>query len=371
MPIPVLAEPVPAGDASHPQVTLNWFCPTSGVYRFEVLIRSDNPSSSSGGSSNVSSVRSDKLSKYLAFNPAPLYAGLLHPMLLHSTLANHRDEMVKPDEAQLTPPVGAGFGPGPQFTLTAAVLANVPYTFSVVALPFQGTNAPSSLAQQFTWRPILPPVKVPWPYRPNPPVKDFDDQGPPRVQAVLFLDYNKRIADPRYPVGIRIGELPGDPPGNVGTTDFVTYFTEGTSADPNLGVYRRHSNDPSRNGNPLLPIVVYRQQVTNAAFSRVSGDVTQVTPLLERIAWQDPSGNGTAAIVPDRLIAMGDSAPKVLYLRDPQPVTLGASYRYFVVRFNKVNREVAEVIPAGVVTIQNQNVNGGDYNTLPLDNTPP
>ncbi len=357
MPIPVLAEPVSAGDASQPQVTLNWFCPTSGVYRFQVLIHADNPVANP----NVSSVSSARLSRYHAFNPAPLYAGLLHPNVHHSRL---RLELAKFEEAYLTPPVGAGFGPGPQFSLTATVLGNVPYTISVAALPAQGTNGPPSAARQFTWRPIPPSVKVPWPYRPNPPVKDFDDQGPPRVQAVLFVDYNNRIADPRYPVGIRIGELwrNVDPLGNVGTTNFVGYRTPGFgSPDPNLRVYHRLSNDPSRVGDPLLPIVVYRQQVTNAAFPRVSGNVTQVTPLLERIAWQDTYGDGTAAIVPDRLIAMDNGMPRVLYLRDPQPVTYGASYRYFVVRFKASGAtsgagEVAEVIPAGVVTIQNATV---------------
>jgi hypothetical protein len=357
MPIPVLAEPVPAGTNSPPQVTLNWFCPTSGVYRFEVLIHADDPAPNT----NVSSVSGASLARFHAFNPAPQYAGLLHPIVLNGRV---HLELAKFEEAYLTPPVGAGFGPGPQFSLTATILANVSYTISVAALPAQGTNGTPSVARKFTWYPIQPPVTVPWPQRPLPNVKDFDDLGAPRVQAVLFLDYQNQIADPRYPVGIRIGELwrNVDPPGNLGTTNFVAYGTPGFgSADPNLRLYRRLSNDPSRAGDPLLPIVVYRQQVTNAAFPRVSGNVTQVTPMLERIAWQNPNGNGTYAIVPDRLIAMGsENGLRVLYLRDPQPVTYGASYRYFVVRFKASGAtsgagEVAEVIPAGMVTIRNSN----------------
>ncbi len=39
-----------------------------------------------------------------------------------------------------------------------------------------------------------------------------------------------------------------------------------------------------------------------------------------------------------------------MYLRDQQPVLLGARYRYFVVRF-KANREVDYIIPAGEVEI--------------------
>ena len=40
-----------------------------------------------------------------------------------------------------------------------------------------------------------------------------------------------------------------------------------------------------------------------------------------------------------------------IYLRDQQPVLLGARYRYFVVRFKPVNREVDYIIPAGEVEI--------------------
>ena len=44
LPRPVLAQPQAAGDNSNPQVALNWFCPTSGVYRFQVMIqRADHP----------------------------------------------------------------------------------------------------------------------------------------------------------------------------------------------------------------------------------------------------------------------------------------------------------------------------------------
>jgi hypothetical protein len=37
-------------------------------------------------------------------------------------------------------------------------------------------------------------------------------------------------------------------------------------------------------------------------------------------------------------------------VRDQQPVLLGASYRYFVARFND-QREISEIIPAGTVTL--------------------
>ena len=39
-----------------------------------------------------------------------------------------------------------------------------------------------------------------------------------------------------------------------------------------------------------------------------------------------------------------------LYIRDQQPVMLGASYEYFVARFND-QREISDIIPAGTVTL--------------------
>ena len=104
-----------------------------------------------------------------------------------------------------------------------------------------------------------------------------------------------------------------------------------------------------------LPIVVYRQQVTNSFFPKVSGDVAQVSPMVERIPWMTP--DAFTIIIPDRLLATRSEPSLIprfqityLYLRDQQPVLLGARYRYFVVRF-KTNREVDYIIPAGEVEI--------------------
>ena len=100
--------------------------------------------------------------------------------------------------------------------------------------------------------------------------------------------------------------------------------------------------------------MVYRKQETNSAWPRVSGNLTQVTPLLERVPWSSQGelfANGVTVTIADRLIALnaeGDYG--FLYLRDQQPVIIGARYHYYVVRMND-QREVAEVIDAGAVDI--------------------
>ncbi len=174
-------------------------------------------------------------------------------------------------------------------------------------------------------------------------------------------------------MGIRIGDLSSIYNGlgsqylrfNVNTTDFASYALPfGLIIDPQALVFKRLSTtDPTHQGNPLLPIVVYRQQAANAAFPRVSGNVTQVTPLIESVPWEySPAPFGThlspKVVVPDRLIAFGmefdplsgNILQNSMFVRDQQPVILGARYHYYVVRMNG-QREVAEVIDAGTVDI--------------------
>jgi hypothetical protein len=118
-------------------------------------------------------------------------------------------------------------------------------------------------------------------------------------------------------------------------------------------MFHRISGDPKANGDPLLPIVVYRQQVANTNYPHVSGHVTQVTPMIESLPWNENAN--LFVTIPDRLIASGsetwsDQNFGFIYLRDQQPVILGARYHYYVVRFN-LQHEVAEVIDAGTVEL--------------------
>ncbi|MBI1839762.1 MAG: hypothetical protein HYR88_02785 [Verrucomicrobia bacterium] len=346
-PTPTLAEPQSLGTAANPQISLNWFCPTAGVHRFRVLIETGGGAPADGGSGIVSA--------NLKAAAAKIEAIYLSGVRKHVSSRAHRS-LVKPDDMQLTPPIGPSFGPGPQFTLIANVLAGVPYKISVQALDAQDGKGDSSTSWDFTWKPAVRPDLVPWPARPLPPVHGFDD----RVVAVVFTNSeNNKLEDRRYPVGIRVGQflVRQDASETIGTMEFIKYYrSEAVSSDPNDQIFFRRTTDPERNGEPLLPIVVYRQQVTNAFFPKVSGDVAQVSPMIERIPWQafavpnDPF----ALVIPDRLLAAGrdrnadDGA--YLYLRDQQPVLLGARYRYFVARF-KPNREMDYIIPAGEVEI--------------------
>lgn len=349
-PTPVLAEPQAVGTPANPQVKLNWFCPTAGVHRFRVYIKT-GPGAPSGGSGGLfgADLRID-VSKSLAI----YYSGLKKQV---STFALR--DVMSYNEVKLTPSISAGFGPGPQFSLVANVYADTPYQISVQALDAQGGEGDLSSQWEFTWKTPPPVELVPWPARPLPEVQSFDS----RVAAVVFTNSeNNKLEDSRYPVGIRIGQLPHvlDPVTNVGNTNYAYYFrNQSVSRDPNSHVFKRQTSNPERSGELLLPIVVYRQQVTNSLFPRVSGDVTQVSPMIERLPWSTFNflGDNFTVVIVDRLIAsrfeLDRSQPNgafYLYLRDQQPVLLGARYRYFAVRF-KANREVDYIIPAGEVEI--------------------
>src|SRR5262249_29869575 len=159
------AEPQAVGDALNPQVTLNWFCSTAGVYRFQVKIeRADQP-----GSGDPSGLISSKLALMLNYNASARYAGLLPSTRFRAAALVSSLAFPHFDEAQLTPPVGRNFGPGPQFSLTANLVPNVPYNLSVAAMDAQGNAGDGSQVWKFTWVP--PPLvdTVPWPARPLPP----------------------------------------------------------------------------------------------------------------------------------------------------------------------------------------------------------
>jgi hypothetical protein len=343
LPRPVLSEPLAIGTNTNPQVALNWFCPTSGVARFQFKIsRVDAPAPST-----PSGFASPQLIPFPDYNKAALYLGLVKSKFLL---------LFGFSEAHLTSRIGAGFGPGPQFTISANVTPNATYAISVAAVDDQGHVGNASEVWQFTWKPPVQLATVPWPARPLPPVQDFNVSGP-GVAAILLTDENFQ-QDQRYPVGVRIGQMNQNAQelsvySNAHSTNYASYdvLLSSLNPDPNTQVFHRTSS-----GELLLPIVVYRQQVTNVSFPSVSGDVTQVSPLIERVPWKMFTFRSARTVtIPDRLFAISyenvnDSGYHPLSLRDQQPVLAGARYRYTVVRFD-AKREPVEVISAGEVEI--------------------
>jgi hypothetical protein len=239
-----------------------------------------------------------------------------------------------------------GNGEGPQFNLQVPVKPNVTYTVQIRALGVGGNEGPGSHFETFTWLAATQGSfgEAPWPARSIPT---------PGLYAGLFPVY----APTNYPgVTLLIGAI------NVNQT--------GPSPDevqPSFksGIQPADLLFTNVLGHALLPFVVYRFQVTNTFFPVVSGDISQVSPLMDGIAlkpWEVTyPGSATVhhyqkvvdpfIVVPLGLLQKypGGRAFPIL-IKDTQPVLRGAKYKYLFVRFGD-NGEPVEVIPTPPVEI--------------------
>ncbi|MEI7957237.1 MAG: hypothetical protein WCJ66_18895 [Verrucomicrobiota bacterium] len=110
----------------------------------------------------------------------------------------------------------------------------------------------------------------------------------------------------------------------------------------------------------LLPAVLYRQQVPSVKWPNVSGGTIQVSPMIEKIAYNTvtPADGFPTTIVRDPYIGLhyrtdfrGYGSWVDLFLLDTQPVSKGAKYRYTLLRFDAGTGEIAESIDAGELLI--------------------
>ncbi len=373
-PTPTLFAPQPSdfgGTVAGPTVNLTWVCPPEQVERFEIYVTSTKPPSAPDQGITVPPGSQFRLTTSLLgiprlFKTTSLAGPLLRP-----------PQIQRIERSFLTGRVGGDFAPGPRFLLPLQLDPTLKYSVWLCALGPNGERSAPSRSAEFQWKAPPPPIPdIAWPQRPPPPVAEFNAG----IQAVDFSTFTaQRLVWPTIgivsppsvnpdetPVGIRVGSLsfsPTDPPqfgwngqGNpmgpiLGANDLQSVY--GT-LDPNQQVYTK-SGDRQQS---LLPFVLYRQQVANAAFPQVSGDVIQCSPYVNSIA---SARSGLARRFVEvqlidpffRWIAPDSSSPNPsvdLYLVDTQPVITGAAYRYWLVRFNL--GEPIQTVPCGVVTIQ-------------------
>lgn len=320
-PRPQLSPIEAVGSEGSPQMVLSWFCPSVNVDRFEVGI------AAVGGEIN-----SNCAPGYLQMIPhspiqeiqpvsAPIAAAAGIPLV-----------DIAPEFTRFrTPRPGAAFGENDQFTFPVDIETGRHYIVYVRSIAKSGAHSDRSALETFYWEATIPPQpEVPWPARPMPPVGNsfglsFD---------ALFMPSCGSTNLPGVPT-VRIGYQGQSLRGSDCPFSLVQH------GDPNTLL-------PTNGlGETILPIVLYRQQVTNTAFPVVSGDLVQVSPMMESIAW-GTNGNQTVIYDPYVLVAGGitiNSPPAGIFLRDTQPVISGSRYRYFLVRFNRLG-EIAEVIPA-------------------------
>jgi hypothetical protein len=366
-PTPVLFSPKPAdfgGTAAAPTITISWACPPEHVNRFEVFFAASNQSTAGSGISEFQ----NRLTRIPAKYPT------MHKIT--NKLEPSRKLLVRVDESFLTGPVGGNIGAGPLFSVTLNVNPNFSYKIWLRSVGPGGEVSDDSRHIEVSWLPSPGPApSIAWPARPLPPVAAFN----PGIMAVDFSDIpvtqrqwdfqSDAVLINQTPVGIRVGSVTAF----ESSQHFYSFTNHGygndgeglaTSsgstiagrADPNTQFY----SNPSDPTQILPPFVLYRQQVANAAYPAVSGNVIQASPLISKVAWRvfaPPAGVATGAELVDPFFRWLRNDPDEnthstdLYVLDTQPVVIGARYRYWLTRFNNLGEPI-QTIPCGEVTIE-------------------
>ena len=244
--------------------------------------------------------------------------------------------------------MGVTFGTAgnPQFLLDSSCVLDREYTIMVRAVGTSGTVGEWSNAEPFKWSTVpTPGDPVPWPARELPIIQhetfntNLMPVYLPQDTTTGIFDYNR--------VGVRIGEIPHDMVryNNKDYVELDTYY--------HCPEYYLYTNSIITN-QTVMPCVLYRYQVTNDLYRSVSGDVSQVTPLMENIACRYKLDQYVR--IYDPFIAVvrtedNNSEPWGIYLLDTQPVVHGARYRYLILRFDENTKEMDRIIPAGELTI--------------------
>lgn len=320
LPTPMLAGLVADGDETTPRMVVNWFCPPEGVDRFRLFIASE-----------PKLVEPD-LQGFAAADALPVF------MNIEVGGSNKWMSFT----ATKTPRVGPGFGSGATFATTNTIALGRAYYVLVKAVDAAGNEGPASNLGTFKWNPPQPPggPNVSWPARGLPPTTAFFHPNVVARQLISSL--------PSFQgVGIRIGQVTNQ---MIGSEQLLPAMYAGFN-QPMSFLYQ------GTNGTTLFPLVVYRHQVPNTNYPTVSGDLVQVTPLMEEIAWGN-AANGIGVYDPFLFIyrtsTVGGGAAfnaGEMFLLDTQPLVVGARYRYLLVRLAD-NKEIEQVIVTNEVEIQ-------------------
>lgn len=323
LPVPMLSEPVSLGDETNPSAQLAWFCPPYGVERFEMAV----------------SVENGELPSSLGDQFNPPEPDIVVDGTTWRIFPSRRLATTFP-------------GNTPEFaSLLDGLTLGQTYRFRVRAIGPNGSQGAYSNEESFVWNPdgdaTVAGPNVPWP-----------SLGLPEVASDFNNGIIARDAPPALFDGgtVRIGELFYNnidiaPSGD----DESSFFYPPTLNDPNTAVFT------DEEGQSLFPFVLYRYQLPNAAYPQVSGDIYQVSPMMESIATRLESipelAGGLAYRNYDPFIMIDVSATRDdrqwfdLLMEDSQPVISGAAYRYLIVRFDPETMEIAEIIPTNALTI--------------------
>jgi len=333
-PKPLLSPLLSDGGTNAPLLNISWFCPPFGIERFEVYI----------AKADGSVIPPDLASN---LTPSSIAQPVPKPVKIGQFWLSKQFYVFR------TPRVGPQFGEGGGlFQVTANIELNHKYFVFIKPVGLDGepdADAYNSKTESFLWTvKSQQGPQVPWPERPLPGVST--DALPEYVRPVFINDPNATTNFVGIGLVVGVTDRPGSrhegtAPARIGGNQDPLIYIANTSA-----------------GESIFPLVAYRYQETNGNFRQVSGDLVQVTPLMEKIAYNavnDPNFGMNTFIHDPFIDVIGTSlidgggfavGRHYLVLYDTQPVIFGARYRYILVRFGP-DREITEVIPTKAVDV--------------------
>jgi len=341
LPKPMLAPITSSGSPNAPYAVFQWFCPPPGVEKFEVWI----------GSSPTD--LPDALGSLLNLNAAnPSQTSMEKISATQS--ANFTYQVYHTER------IGPLFGNGSVFTVPVPLLVPQKLRVKVRAVSEAGDAGPFSNVELYQW--AAPPgfsgPDVPWPARPLPdiadPAKFSSSVGPLYIAAEGYVGISLgAVATASHAVAVPSSN-PAQFPDRV-----VTQIKSDEVPESFLFTALFHNPDITRHA---LPCVLYRTQVPDGAsppnYPTVPGDVVQVSPLMESIAFASEAypGGGNGVTIYDPFIAVtsvpvGEVKLNILMLKDTTPVLSGARYLYLLVLMDPLTHEIERVLPLPTIDI--------------------
>jgi hypothetical protein len=343
---PLLTPLIASGDSAAATASMVWACDPYGVDRFRVLVGE----STEGAPMITSSL----------WTPDPLRGfETIDDLKYHSFFT----------------PRTAMFGADGRFELPLEVIPGEAYVFRVIAISAAGDTSFASDPVSFTWQQseVAPGPQVAWPVRrAGEVVVDIDSQ------LLLEPRWIDNVESGFTGVAVRIGQVileshtgffagsldenGRQPTRLVGVMKPAHTYISGLSGTLEVVL----NPDPLAAG-PTTPrsFVLYRAQVANDRYPKVSGQLVQVTPLIDRIRSRgvdssnvDIPPNGGALQSALRIydpfidaIRENDQSSVVQFIiKDTQGVISGACYRYELVRFSP-DGEIASIHALGDIDI--------------------
>lgn len=332
-------------------VRLAWLCPPAGVQSFEVAV----------SNGIYSPVLNQPQNATPSLAPSPAFPTVDS---IPDNIRDGRGNEISYDVFTTPHVEQPGFRDGSLFTLLLPVIEGGAYSVRPVspsghrgpwAVPvvFPAGTAPSP---QPPGTPICGTTSdIPWPQRGLPPLKPATELHP-GVEA-LFLELPARGGHPAVDQAVvRIGIPEGlvySPEGPFASFVSILGSTEGLLFDSLIA--------PASDRFPaaLMPIVLYRIQMTSDLYPSVPGTVVQVSPMLEQfIQSGGTTAQGASPLqVRDPFVLVAEPSPLTrpgyfeVYLRDTTPVVSGARYAYVLVLHDAQSKEPVSVYITNPVLI--------------------